>query len=56
MVILYIVLILEKWAEENDFDENILLATSPIGYSNDELALKWLEHFKIHSCKSQVRV
>ena len=56
MLILCGILILEKWAEENDLDEDILLATSPIGYSNDELALRWLEHFEIHSQKSQVGV
>ena len=56
MLILCGILILEKWAEENDLDEDILLATSPIGYSNDELALRWLEHFEIHSRKSQVGV
>lgn len=38
MLILCGVHILEKWAEENDLDD-ILLATSPTGYSNDELAL-----------------
>ena len=50
------ILILEKWAEENDLDEDILLATSPTGYSHDELALQWLKHFEIHSRKSQVGV
>ena len=50
------ILILEKWAEENEFDEDILLATSPTGYSNDELALQRLEHFEIQSRKSQVGV
>ena len=39
MLILCGILILEKWAEENDLDEDILLATSPTGYSNDEVAL-----------------
>ena len=48
--------ILEKWAEEKDLDEDILLATSPKEYSIDELALQWLEHFEIHSQKSQVRI
>ena len=52
MLILCEICILKKWAEENDFDEDILLATSPKGYSNDELTLKWLEHFEIHSRKS----
>ena len=56
MLILCGIYILEKWAEENDLDEDILLATSPTGYSNDELALQWLEHFEIHSRKSQIGV
>lgn len=43
MLILCGIYILEKWAEENDLDEDILLATSPTGYSYDELALQWLE-------------
>lgn len=55
MLILCNILNLEKWAEENDFDKNILLATSLKGYSN-ELALQWLEHFKIHNWKSQVGI
>ena len=56
MLILCGIYILEKWTEENDLDEDILLATSPPGYSNDELALEWLEHFEIHPRKSQVGV
>lgn len=48
--------LLKKWAEEKDLDEDILLAISPKGYSNDELALQWLEHFDRHSRKSQVRI
>ena len=39
ILILCGVLILEKWVEEDDLDEDILLATSPTGYSNDELVL-----------------
>ena len=54
MLILCGILILEKWGEKNNLDENILLATRPNGYSNDELALQWLEHFEIQSRKSQV--
>ena len=37
-------------------DEDILLATSPTGYSIDELALQWLKHLEIHSQKCQVGV
>lgn len=51
-LILCNIFVLKKWAEENDIDKDILLAISPTGYSNDELALKWLEHFEIHSRKS----
>ena len=39
MLILYGIFILEKWAKENNLDENILLAMSPIRYFNDEQAL-----------------
>ena len=42
-------LYLKKIEEDNDFDKDILLVTSSIEYSNDELALKWLKHFEIHS-------
>ena len=40
MLILCGILILEKWAEENNLDKEILLAISPTEYSNDELALQ----------------
>ena len=40
MLIVCGILILEKWAEENDLDEDILLATSPTEYSNNKLALQ----------------
>ena len=56
MLILCGIQILEKWTQENDLDDDILLATSPTGYSNDELALQWLKHFEIHNQKSQVSV
>lgn len=36
---------LEKWAQEKDLDGEILLSTSLTGFSNDELALKWLQNF-----------
>ena len=49
MLILCGILILEKWAEENNLDQGILLPTSPTEYSNDELTLQWLKHFEIHS-------
>ena len=56
MLILSGALILEKWVQENDLDGEILLSTSPTGYSNDELAFKWLQHFKRHSRKTQIGV
>lgn len=49
MIILYNILILEKWAKENNLDKNILLVTSSTGYSNDKLVLQWLKHFEIQS-------
>lgn len=39
MLILCIIPILKKWAEENDLDKEILLTISPTRYFNDELAL-----------------
>lgn len=33
--------ILEKWAKENDLHENILLVTSSIGNSNDQLMYEY---------------
>ena len=40
MMILCDVLILEKLAEENDLDKNILLAINSTKYFNDKLALQ----------------
>ena len=48
MLIIAGVNILEKW-EYNDLSENILFTISETGYSNDELTVAWLHHFKIHS-------
>ncbi len=56
MLILNGALILEKWVQENDLDGEILLSTSPTGYSNDELAFKWLQHIERNSRKTQIRV
>ena len=56
MLILSGALILEKWVQENDLDGEILLSTSPTGYSNDELAFKWLQHFERDSRKTQIGV
>lgn len=56
MLILYKILILEKWVEENNLNEDILLAISCTKYFNNKLTLQWLKHFKIYSQKSQIRV
>ena len=40
MLILSGVVTLEKWAQENNLDGEVLLSTSPNGYFNDELTLK----------------
>ena len=53
MLIIQGVNILEKWGV-NNLDEDILLATSPTGYSNDNLAVQWLEHFDKHTKKTQI--
>ena len=53
MIIIAGVNILEKWGH-NDLAEDILLATSESGYSNDILALEWLRHFDFHSRKTQI--
>ncbi len=47
---------LKKGTEENDLDEDILLTASLTEYSNDKWTLKWLEHFEIHSWKSQMEI
>ena len=54
MVIIAGVLILEKWAQQNDLNDDVLLTTSPTSYSNDDLAIDWLKHFDKHSRKGQV--
>lgn len=51
------ILISEKWAEESDLDEDILLAWyQPHQIPPDELALHLLEHFEIRNRKPQVGV
>ena len=56
MLILSGALTLEKWAQENDLDGEILLSTCPTGYSNDELAIKRLQQFELHSLKTKIEV
>ena len=45
---------LEKWTQNNNLNDDILLIISPTGYSNDDLALDWLKHFDKHSRKGQI--
>lgn len=45
--------ILNKWVEENDLADDIVLATTDTGYSDDIKAFEWLKHFDVHSQKSQ---
>ena len=46
--------ILNKWVQENDLDDDILLATTSSGYSDDVKAYEWIQHFEKHSRKTQV--
>ena len=39
MLIIAGVLILEKWAQQNDLNDDVLMTTNPTGYSNDDLAI-----------------
>jgi hypothetical protein len=45
--------ILNKWALKNDLDDDVVLFTSDIDYSNDVLTFEWLKHFDTHSKKLQ---
>lgn len=36
---------LEKYFEENNLEDNVYLAVSDSGYSNDEIGVQWLEYF-----------
>ena len=44
--------ILHKWSR-NDLPEDTVLAVSPMGYSNDQLAYDWLLHFDTYSSRWQ---
>ena len=55
IVILAGVYILEKWVK-NNLPDDIGFATSPTGYSNDDIALAWLKHLEHYSRKSQLGV
>lgn len=45
--------ILHKWGK-NDLPADTVLAVSPTGYSNDQLAYDWFEHFESHSRRFQL--
>ena len=45
MLILPGTLHLEDWTTKTNLDDNVLLAVSDTGYSNDQLALEWISHF-----------
>jgi len=40
--------------QENDLNDDLLLATTEFEYSNDEKAFDWLKHFDFHSRKTQI--
>ena len=46
MIILTSVLHLEQWYTSTGLEDNVLLAVSETGYSNNELSLGWLRHFE----------
>ena len=41
--------ILHKWCQHNDLDDEIRIGTTETGYSNDDTALEWLQHFIDHT-------
>ncbi len=43
--------ILSKWAWKNDLNDDVVLFTSDIDYSNDVLTFEWLKYFDTHSKK-----
>ena len=54
MLIVLEINILNKWMQENDLNDDLLLATTEFEYSNDEKIFDWLKHFDFHSRKTQV--
>jgi len=56
MVILPGVLHLEDWTTKTELEDDVLLAVSESGYSNDLLCLEWLKHFERFSALRQVGV
>ena len=49
LIIISGVQILHKWCQENDLHDDILIGTSDSGYSSDDLAMDWLNHFIEHA-------
>lgn len=47
--------ILKRWIK-NNLPKNIRFAISLTGYSNDDIAPIWLEHFQHHSKKSKLEI
>lgn len=43
-----------RWALQNQLDDKIRFSTTDSSYSNDELALQWLQHFDLYISKRQI--
>lgn len=43
----------EKYFEENNLEDNVCLAVSDSGYSNDEIGVQWFEHFDKYTRKNR---
>ena len=54
MIILPGALHMEDWYTKTAIPDTFLIGVSDTGYSNDNLALKWLSHFEAFSAKRQV--
>jgi len=54
MLIVFEINILNKWVQENNLNDDLLLATTESEYSNDEKIFDWLKHFDFHSRKTQI--
>ncbi|RPB01258.1 hypothetical protein L873DRAFT_1677297, partial [Choiromyces venosus 120613-1] len=53
MIIIPRIIQLEPWYTTTSIIDNYLVGTSESGYSNDELSMKWLAHFELHSLVRQ---
>ena len=54
MIILPCVLHLEQWYTSTGLEDNVFVAVSETGYSNDELSLGWLRLFERYSARRQL--